>query len=329
MLSVTKKILMLGAIAVLSSCGSGSRGSGNTPQTSGSFADPMGNPDLPAKLGEAFKVGSITYKPADVAQYDDVGYASISSVGSGGNMTANGEIFLASGVSAAHKTLPMPTYVEVTALDTGRTILVRVNDRGPLANDRLIDLSEGAARQLGIVEQGIAGVRVRKVNPPEQDRSVLRAGQPAAVRVDTPNSLLRVLRDKFSKMPRPNGAPAVIAPRPTKVVTSSPTYDDRQPVRYDAPGAPYDASSAAESETVVDTDGRFVREGNGSGRVVATKSTTNPVKRSPARAPIQENTGGDEFVREGGGVARRRRFKPQRKCAICCTDRFLFVTFAR
>ena len=111
MLSVTKKILMLGAIAVLSSCGGGTRGSGNTPQTSGSFADPMGNPDLPAKLGEAFKVGSITYKPADVAQYDDVGHASSSSVGSRGKITANGEMFLASNVSAAHTTLSLPTYV--------------------------------------------------------------------------------------------------------------------------------------------------------------------------------------------------------------------------
>jgi rare lipoprotein A len=72
----------------------------------------------------------------------------------------------------------MPSYVEITALDTGRTILVRINDRGPMTNDRLIDLSEGAARQLGIVDKGTTGVRVRRVNPPENEKSALRAGRP-------------------------------------------------------------------------------------------------------------------------------------------------------
>ena len=61
---------------------------------------------------------------------------------------ANGETFNPDAISAAHKTLPLPSYVEVTALDTGRTILVRVNDRGPMANDRLIDLSQATARKI-------------------------------------------------------------------------------------------------------------------------------------------------------------------------------------
>ena len=79
---------------------------------------------------------------------------------------------------------------------------------GRFANDRLIDLSEGAARQLGIAAQGVAGVRVRRVNPPEQEKSVLRQGMTAAERIETPEPLLKVLRDKLAKQPRPSVAVA-------------------------------------------------------------------------------------------------------------------------
>src|SRR3546814_14674210 len=78
--------------------------------------------------------------------------------------------------SDLHKTLPLPSYVEVTALDTGRTILVRVNDRGPMVTDRLIGLSLGAAEQLGIAD-GVTAVRVRRTNPPAAERRLLRAGE--------------------------------------------------------------------------------------------------------------------------------------------------------
>ena len=171
--------------------------------------------DLPVKIGAPYQVGGRTYAPEDVAAYDEVGYASWYGRELEGKSTANGEAFLPSGVSGAHKTLPLPTYVEVTALDTGKTILVRINDRGPFANDRLIDLSEGAARQLGIMGQGAVGVRVRKVNPIEQERAVLRAGQAAAQRIETPESLLRVLRSKLAALPRPvDAAPATVMRRP-------------------------------------------------------------------------------------------------------------------
>ena len=96
------------------------------------------------------------------------------------NDTANGEQFRPGWITAAHTTLPLPTYVEVTALDTGRRIIVRVNDRGPFAQGRIIDLSRGAAEQLGIKAQGHAAVRVRRVEPSEKDRERLRKGKPAA-----------------------------------------------------------------------------------------------------------------------------------------------------
>jgi rare lipoprotein A len=82
----------------------------------------------------------------------------------GGRMTANGEVFHPKWLSAAHKYLPLPTYVRVTNLENRRSIIVRVNDRGPFVNGRIIDLSAGAARKLGFYEKGTARVRVESVD---------------------------------------------------------------------------------------------------------------------------------------------------------------------
>jgi rare lipoprotein A len=78
----------------------------------------------------------------------------------GGHMTANGEAFHPNGLTAAHKYLPLPTFVKVTNLENRRSIILRVNDRGPFVEGRIIDLSAGAARKLGFYEQGTAKVRV-------------------------------------------------------------------------------------------------------------------------------------------------------------------------
>ncbi len=205
--------------------------------------------DYPQKIGEPYKVRGKTYTPEDVPSYDEVGYASWYGQELAGNATANGERFNPNGVSAAHKTLPLPSYVEVTALDTGRTILVRVNDRGPFANDRLIDLSFGAAKQLGIDQQGVAGVRVRKVNPNEQERAVLRSGGVVTERIATPDSLLNILRKNLAKLPRP-AAPvrqAAVTPNP-KSNSAESTYVPPSGVSVPSQGS---------------SDGRFIVEGSG------------------------------------------------------------------
>ncbi len=206
--------------------------------------------DFPVKIGAPFTVGDATYTPADIANYDEVGYASYYGAEFSGKPTANGEVFLPAGVSAAHKTLPLPSYVEVTALDTGRTVLVRVNDRGPFANDRLIDLSEGAAQQLGMTAQGVSGVRVRRVNPPEQERAVLRAGLRASERIETPESLLRILRDKLGKQTRPLAVPdkPVPAPQAAKPVVAPPSSGAKE-----AANKPARAAAPAPSATPVKT----------------------------------------------------------------------------
>jgi rare lipoprotein A len=194
---------------MLSGCG-GAEGARSAGQASNAAALP-GVADVPVVVGEPFKVGDVTYTPADVMDYDDVGYASRYGDAEAGKTTTNGEIFDPARISAAHKTLPLPSYVEVTALDTGRTILVRVNDRGPMANDRLITLSPAAASQLGL-DQGFAAVRVRRTNPPAAERAQLRAGRAVPERLATPSSLLAILRAKAKGLPTPKIASEPAAP---------------------------------------------------------------------------------------------------------------------
>ena len=150
--------------------------------------------DVPVKIGPPYVVRGVTYTPAADPGYDMLGYASWYGSESG-NRTANGERFRPGWVTAAHTSLPLPSYVEVTALDTGRTIVVRVNDRGPFSGrGRVIDLSRGAAEQLGVRAQGHVPVRVRLVDPPEKDRARLRKGKAAPARPSVPEATLRKLR---------------------------------------------------------------------------------------------------------------------------------------
>jgi rare lipoprotein A len=106
-------------------------------------------------------VGLAVYGP-----YYEVGIASWYGPGFDGNHTANGEVYDMNGVSAAHKTLPFGTVVRVFEFDTGRSIVVRINDRGPFVDGRIIDLSKGAAAELGIINKGITKVGLRIVRWP-------------------------------------------------------------------------------------------------------------------------------------------------------------------
>ncbi|KPL67597.1 hypothetical protein SZ64_05415 [Erythrobacter sp. SG61-1L] len=144
--------------------------------------------DYPVTVGLPYTVDGVTYTPTDIWNYDEVGYASVENSG-GDTITASNHI------------LPLPSYVEVTSLETGRTILVRIERRGPLETHDVIALSPGAAEQLGISRN--TPVRVRRVNPQEPERAALRAGSRAPERMDTPMSLVEVLKLKL-----PNGGPA-------------------------------------------------------------------------------------------------------------------------
>ena len=200
----------LAALMLLAACGGGGELASNLPP------EPAYGPaaDYPMVIGAPFVVDGKTYTPVDTMNYDAVGFAGI-------------DPGAVSGISAAHRTLPLPSYVEVTALDSGKTILVRLERRGPMAGSRLIDLSAGAIVQLGPSGNGPFAVRVRRVNPPEAERALLRAGQTAAMRMETPKSLLAVLVRKLDQQrsgaalpprtqpsPEASPAPAAVAPKP-------------------------------------------------------------------------------------------------------------------
>jgi rare lipoprotein A len=130
-----------------------------------------GTPKRPAfnasavKIGKPYQVGGITYTPADDRAYDARGIASWYGPGFHALSTANGERYNQDDVTAAHKTLPMPSWVEVENLDNGRKLVVRINDRGPFVAGRIIDLSRRSAQLLGVDKAGLANVRVRRVDP--------------------------------------------------------------------------------------------------------------------------------------------------------------------
>lgn len=153
--------------------------------------------DWPVKIGRPYAVRGVTYVPAADPTYDMLGRASWYGNESG-DRTANGERFRAKWVTAAHTTLPLPSYVEVTALATGRRLLVRVNDRGPFARGRILDLSRGAARELGIEAAGTAAVRVRVVTPDARDAARLRQGKAARALPPESERVLASLRAQLA-----------------------------------------------------------------------------------------------------------------------------------
>ena len=113
------------------------------------------------KVGTPYTVAGKAYVPRHEPEYDRVGPASWYGDAFHGRKTANGEVFNKYALTGAHPTLPMPSYVYVTNLENGRTVLVRINDRGPYSRGRIVDLSHEVARQLDIESRGIAKVRVK------------------------------------------------------------------------------------------------------------------------------------------------------------------------
>ncbi len=238
--------LPLAALTLLAACGGGGARAEGTPVQSA--AGPAG--DYPVVVGPAYAVGGVTYTPVDTMNFDTVGRAAV-----GGDV--------GSGITAAHHTLPLPSYVEVTALDTGRTILVRVERRGPMQSKASIELSPGAAAQLGVIGLAQPAVRVRRVNPIEPERALLRTGQPAPARMDTPKSLLVVLYRKLDSQegvtrPAPDAAPA---PAPTPAPAPKPDKGKKpKPVPVPAPApkpAPLPAPAIAPARAPV-AQGKFV-----------------------------------------------------------------------
>ena len=115
------------------------------------------------KVGDPYQVDGVWYSPAFDPGYDEVGIASWYGTKFHGRPTANGAIYDMNALTAAHKTLPMPSTVRVTNLENGRSMLLEVNDRGPFVRGRIIDVSRRAAQLLGFQRKGTVKVRVQVV----------------------------------------------------------------------------------------------------------------------------------------------------------------------
>lgn len=145
--------LAVSLILLLAACGT----TGGPQAPPGTAAGPVAGH---YKLGRPYQIKGRWYRPEYDPGYVRTGTASWYGADFHGLPTANGEVFDKEQITAAHPTLPLPSIARVTNLDNGRSIEVRVNDRGPFVGDRLIDLSQAAARQLGYEGRGLAPVRV-------------------------------------------------------------------------------------------------------------------------------------------------------------------------
>ncbi len=116
-------------------------------------------------VGKPYKVAGRWFKPKEQPNYDATGPASWYGEDFHRRMTSNGEWFNMNDLTAAHPTLPLPSYVKVTNLDNGREVIVRVNDRGPFVGPRIIDMSKRSAEVLGYKEKGKTKVRVQYIGP--------------------------------------------------------------------------------------------------------------------------------------------------------------------
>ena len=170
------------------------------------------------KVGQPYQIGETWYYPKEQPDYDETGIASWYGPTFYGKRTANGEIFNAGDLTAAHRTLPMPVNVRVTNLENGKSLIVRVNDRGPYAKGRIIDLSEHAAELLGYKGQGTAKVRVTFVSradgaggaPPPEVPSEVASSLPAAPTGKVDSAALGVIPGATVVPPAQNGvAPPV------------------------------------------------------------------------------------------------------------------------
>jgi len=188
------------------------------------------------KIGNPYQIGDTWYYPREQPDYDETGIASWYGPTFYGHHTANGEMYDGSLMTAAHRTLPMPVNVRVTNLDNGKSVIVRVNDRGPYAKGRIIDLSEAAARALDVIRTGTARVRVTYVGrsdssapytPPE-----IVAAVPAAPTTKVDTAALSVVPGatvdppvKVAELPQPTSLPEPPPPantQPTGQVTKVP-----------------------------------------------------------------------------------------------------------
>ena len=157
------------------------------------------------RIGKTYKIMGKSYTPRHEPYYDKVGVASWYGGKFHGKKTASGEIYNMNNITAAHKTLPLHSMVYVTNLENGKSILVRINDRGPFVDGRIIDLSRATAHKLNIFTAGIGKVRVQYAGPAHPDL-VHNSFRPATLKI-TP---------RFRTVPKPELIAEALDPAPLR-----------------------------------------------------------------------------------------------------------------
>lgn len=171
-MSINLKIFsasMLSAL-ILASCSSDKIGLNNYSQ-----AMALNGTNGTYKVGTPYKISGKWYYPEEDYSYSETGIASWYGKDFHAKYTANGEVYDMNALTAAHRTLPLPSIVRVTNMENGRSLVLRVNDRGPFAKDRIIDISKRGAQLLGFQAQGTARVKVEIL--PEESRNLKAALQ--------------------------------------------------------------------------------------------------------------------------------------------------------
>jgi rare lipoprotein A len=229
------------------------------------------------KIGQPYQVAGIWYVPKEQPDYDETGIASWYGEAFHLKATADGEIFDMNQFSAAHTTLPLPSIVEVTNLDNGRKLRVRVNDRGPFVDNRIIDLSRAAATELGYDRKGLARVRVKYIGPAPL------AGPEAGVRYADARPALSAPMAAVTSMPTavaPAESIQVATLAPPAPVSAAPLA----PLTGSALGPPMTAAPAAQTALAAQAfriqAGAFSNEGNAQ-RAAAQLSTTGTATIEP------------------------------------------------
>ena len=164
----TKPNLFVGLVAAFSLSACASPAADTSAQ-----AAATAQPDVVVQTEPLHKTANLSYKIAGkryqptkkIEQFSQTGKASWYGPGFHGKKTSSGERFDMNTLSAAHRTLPIPSYARVTNLSNGKSVIVRINDRGPFHGNRVMDLSKAAAKELGFIHTGTANVKVEQILP--------------------------------------------------------------------------------------------------------------------------------------------------------------------
>ena len=186
------------------------------------------------KIGKPYQISGVWYYPQEEFEYDETGIASWYGTKFHGRKTANGETYDMNALTAAHRTLPMPNFVRVTNLENGRSLILRVNDRGPFARGRIIDISRRGAQLLGFQKQGTARVRVQVMADRTRALKARMRNQTDLAKVGSPITVDRLPKAKVQSQALP--PPTNTAP--DAEIASLPTVQSQTPPAPPAPALP-------------------------------------------------------------------------------------------